>query len=141
MIHIERGPWREMVNHAQATFPNECCGAMLGTIGGDKKVVTRAMVLDNVSAGSQAARYELSADDLRRAEKEARAHNLDLIGIYHSHPDCDAYFSETDLKNSCSWYSFVVLSIKGARFDHANSWLPNAEQTHAEKEELIWPES
>jgi proteasome lid subunit RPN8/RPN11 len=61
-----------------------------------------------------------------------------LVGIYHSHPDCDAYFSETDLKNSCPWYSFVVLSIRNGAFDHANSWLPDAEQTKAEREELSY---
>jgi proteasome lid subunit RPN8/RPN11 len=54
MIHIERGPWREMVNHAQAAYPNECCGAMIGTIDGDNKTVSHALALDNVSAGSQA---------------------------------------------------------------------------------------
>ena len=141
MIHIERGPWREMVNHAQAAFPNECCGAMLGTIDGQTKTVTVALVLDNVSSGSQRAHYELRPEDLLRADREARERKLDLIGIYHSHPDCDAYFSETDLKNSCPWYSFVILSIYGGVFNHANSWLPDAEQTHAEKEELTWPES
>ena len=63
---------------------------------------------------------------------------MDLIGIYHSHPDCGAYFSQTDLKNSCPWYSFVVLSIHGGEFDHANSWLPNPDQTAAAKEELTY---
>jgi proteasome lid subunit RPN8/RPN11 len=141
MISIERKPWREMVNHAQVTYPNECCGAMIGTMDGDTKTVIHAVALDNVSAGPQAARYELRPEDLLRADREARERKMDLIGIYHSHPDCDAYFSGTDLKNSCPWYSFVVLSIQNARFHHANSWLPNAEQTHAEKEELQWPES
>ena len=70
--------------------------------------------------------------------KEARRQGMDLVGIYHSHPDCDAYFSKTDLENSCPWYSFIVLSIQKGEFDHANSWLPNAEQTKAEKEELIY---
>lgn len=141
MIDVQQQPWGEMVAHAEATFPNECCGAMIGSIDADRKIVSKSIRLDNVSAGSQAARYELRPEDLLRAEREARAAGLDLIGIYHSHPDCDAYFSETDLKNSCPWYSFIVLSIKGGRFDHANSWLPNAEQTHAEKEELTWQKS
>jgi proteasome lid subunit RPN8/RPN11 len=61
-----------------------------------------------------------------------------LIGIFHSHPDCDAYFSTTDLKNSCPWYSFVVLSIQNGKFDHAKSFLPDADQTGAENEELTW---
>ena len=92
MIRIERGPWREMVNHAQVTYPNECCGAMIGTIDGDWKTVSHAIVLDNAHAGSQAARYELRPEDLLRADREARERKLDLIGIYHSHPDCGAYF-------------------------------------------------
>ncbi len=136
MICIESEPWRAMVSHARATYPNECCGAMLGVIDGDAKTVREAMVLDNAFAGAQAARYELRPEDLLAADKAARERKLDLIGIYHSHPDCDAYFSQTDLKNSCPWYSFVVLSIRQGQFHHANSWLPNFEQTEAAKEEL-----
>jgi len=138
MIKVASEPWREMVAHARSTYPNECCGAMLGKIDGDEKDVLIAMRLQNSSAGSQAARYELRPEDLLAADQEARRQGLDLIGIYHSHPDCGAYFSETDLKNSCPWYSFIVLSIQKGEFDHANSWLPNAEQTAAEKEELIY---
>jgi proteasome lid subunit RPN8/RPN11 len=141
MIDISVNPWQTMVAHAESTYPNECCGVMLGKIDGDLKSVSMATPLENVSAGSQAARYELRPEDLLSADREARRLNLDLIGIYHSHPDCDAYFSETDLKNSCPWYSFVVLSVQNGKFNHANSWLPNAEQTASEKEELIWPKS
>ncbi|MSV30860.1 MAG: M67 family peptidase [Bryobacterales bacterium] len=138
MITIEKQPWQEMVTHAKATYPDECCGAMLGKVDGDDKLVRIAMILENVSEGSQAARYELRPEDLLKADREARKQGMDLVGIYHSHPDCGAYFSETDLKNSCPWYSFVVLSIRSGEFDHANSWLPNAEQTAAEKEELVY---
>jgi proteasome lid subunit RPN8/RPN11 len=111
---------------------------MLGTIEDGRKVVQAAMPLRNSFEGAQNARYELKPEDLLEADRQARSRNLDLIGIYHSHPDCGAYFSETDLKNSCPWYSFVVLSIQKGEFDHANSWLPNPEQTAAEKEELIY---
>jgi len=138
MIQVSSEPWQEMLEHARSTYPNECCGAMLGNIDGDQKKVLAAMRLENSSAGSQRARYELRPEDLLAADKEARRQGMDLIGIYHSHPDCDAYFSKTDLENSCPWYSFIVLSIQKGEFHHANSWLPNAEQTAAEKEELIY---
>jgi proteasome lid subunit RPN8/RPN11 len=138
MIRVANDPWRAMVEHAQSTYPNECVGAMLGRIDGEQKEVLVAMKLENSSPGSQAARYELRPEDLLAADGEARRKGMDLVGIYHSHPDCGAYFSETDLKNSCPWYSFIVLSIQKGEFDHANSWLPNAEQTSAEKEELIY---
>jgi proteasome lid subunit RPN8/RPN11 len=138
MIRVASEPWQEMVTHARSTYPNECCGAMLGKIDGEEKQVLTAMRLQNSSAGSQAARYELRPEDLLAADREARRQGMDLIGIYHSHPDCDAYFSKTDLENSCPWYSFIVLSIQKGEFHHANSWLPNAEQTKAEREDLIY---
>ena len=138
MIRIEGDAWLEMVAHARATYPNECCGAMLGDVGDGQKTVRIALPLENAYEGARERRYELRPEDLLRADKEARSRSMDLVGIYHSHPDCDAYFSETDLKNSCPWYSFVVLSICDGAFDHANSWLPDAEQTKAEREELSY---
>jgi proteasome lid subunit RPN8/RPN11 len=141
MIKISPAAWETMVAHAQATFPDECCGVMVGTIDGGTKSVTTAIAVENAYTGKQEDRYEIRPQDLLAADRNARAEGLDLIGIFHSHPDCDAYFSKTDLENSCPWYSFVVLSIKGGKFDHANSFLPNADQTVAEKEELIWPKS
>jgi proteasome lid subunit RPN8/RPN11 len=138
MIRIETEPWSAMVAHARQIYPDECCGAMLGIAENGSKTVSAALPLENAFAGPRAARYELRPEDLLAAEKAARSRSLDLIGIYHSHPDCDAYFSQTDLKNSCPWYSFVVLSIRNGEFHHANSWLPNIEQTEAAGEELIY---
>lgn len=138
MIEIEKQAWKTMVNHAQNIFPNECCGAMLGKVDGGRKTVSLAVPIENSYDGAQGARYEIRPEDLLAADKEARAHGLDLVGIFHSHPDCDAYFSETDLKNSCPWYSFVILSIKNGQFDHANSFIPDLDQTKADKEELVY---
>jgi proteasome lid subunit RPN8/RPN11 len=136
MLRIEQQPFAEMKRHAEATYPNECVGAMIGTISNGNKVVESAVRLENSAEGSQRAYYQLSPEHLMKADRAAREQGKELIGIYHSHPDCDAYFSETDLKNSCPWYSFVVLSIRKGKFDHANSWLPDADQTKADKEEL-----
>jgi proteasome lid subunit RPN8/RPN11 len=111
---------------------------MLGSTDGETKLVREAIALQNAFEGAQAARYELRPEDLLAADKAARERHMDLIGIYHSHPDCDAYFSTTDLQNSCPWYSFVVLSIQKGEFHHANSFLPNFDQTEAPKEELIY---
>jgi proteasome lid subunit RPN8/RPN11 len=141
MIEIEAAAWKTMVEHAERTYPNECCGVMLGKLGTDNKTVTEAVPLDNSWQGEQGARYEIRPQDLLRAEQEARAQGRDLIGIFHSHPDCDAYFSETDLKNSCPWYSFAVISVRQGAFDHARSFLPDIEQTEAVEEELLWPKS
>ena len=62
------------------------------------KIVKKSIRLTNSFKGEQAARYELRSEDLLAADQVARQQGFQLIGIYHSHPDCDAYFSETDLK-------------------------------------------
>ena len=111
-------------------------GAMIGSIDGDNKLVREAVTLENAFDGAQSARYELRSQDLLDADAAARKRGMDLIGIFHSHPDCDAYFSKTDLENSCPWYSFVVLSIMNGEFNHANSFLPDPDQTRADKEEM-----
>ncbi len=136
MIQIQAEPWARMVEHAQSAYPNECVGVMLGT-GSDVKMVEVALPMENVSPGAKWERYQLASGDLLAADAEARRLGLTLIGVYHSHPDCDAYFSQTDLKNSCPWYSFVVLSVRNGVYDHANSWLPDSEQTAAQQETLI----
>ena len=139
MIEIEGEAWKAMVLHAERTYPNECCGAMLGRSTADRRLVTKALPLANAWDGAQADRYQVRPEDLLAADQLARSQSLELMGIFHSHPDCAAYFSETDLQNSCPWYSFVVLSVQKGTVHHANSFVPDLDQTKAEKEELICP--
>jgi proteasome lid subunit RPN8/RPN11 len=137
MIRIDSEPWTAMLNHACAAYPVECCGAMLGSKSNGVKRVIAAIPLENAFNSLRETRYEVRPEDLLAATRDARSRGLELIGIYHSHPDHAACFSETDLRNSCPWYSFLVLSIRNGRFDHANCWLPDAAQTTAEREELV----
>lgn len=134
MLRIEKEAWEAMVCHAEKIFPKECCGVMVGSDG----VVKEAVALANVYTGPQEDFFVMDPKDLNRVDGEARAKGLDVLGVFHSHPDCDAYFSKRDLENSCSWFSYVVLSIKSGRFDHANSYRPDFDQKEAPKEELIY---
>lgn len=138
MIRIEPGAWDVMIQHAQGAFPNECCGVVFGVVEGEHKTGRLAVAMENAYQGSQADRYEIRQTELLAADEKARQQGLELIAIFHSHPDSDAYFSQTDLKNSSSWYSFVVLSIRAGTFSHAKSFLPNPEQTAAPEEELVY---
>ncbi len=132
MIEIEKTAWEAMIAHAEKSFPKECCGVMTGAGG----VVRRSVALPNVYDGPQEDFFVMDPKDLQRADDEARREGMEVVGIYHSHPDCDAYFSKRDLEHSCPWYSYVVLSVKSGRFDHANSYRPDFDQKTAEKEEL-----
>ena len=138
MIRIEPAAWAAMTAHLEAAWPKEGCGILLGREQDDSRVVFEAVPCRNAYEGEQADRFQLDPKEQIAADRRARELGLDVLGFFHSHPDCDAYFSKTDLQNSCPWYSFVVLSIQKGEFHHANSWLPNFEQTDAAKEELTY---
>ena len=141
MIHITEDAWGVIRDHLEGAYPREGCGILLGKSDGAGRTASVAVPCRNAYEGEQKDRFQLDPREQIAADRKARELGLDVIGFFHSHPDCDAYFSKTDLENSCPWYSFVVLSIKKGKFDHANSFLPNADQTAAEKEELIWQKS
>ncbi len=139
MIRIEPSAWEAIKSAAVAAYPDECCGVMLGSSQGKQHTVQAAVPLENVFEGSRRERYEIRPADLIEAEREARRRGSGVVGIFHSHPDCDAYFSETDLKNSCPWYSFLVVSVAGGRVVRAACFRPNQDLTAAEEELLIYP--
>lgn len=136
MVAIESGPFAIMTRHAEQTYPQECCGLMLGSEDGGSRRVTQALPLANAYPGPQEDRYEIAPEDLLRAERAARSAGLSIIGVYHSHPNCGAYFSRTDLENACPWYSFVVLSVLQGKYNQAACFRPNADLTTAEPESL-----
>jgi len=134
MIKITKAAWDTMVSHVEKTFPKEGCGVMVGSGG----LVEEAVPLPNTYSGPQEDFFVMDPKDLHRVDREARGKGLDVLGVFHSHPDCDAYFSKRDLEHSCPWFSYVVLSIKRGRFDHAASYRPDFDQKEAPKEELIY---
>ena len=140
MISIERQASRAMADHATEAYPEECCGVMLGKRSHGSKLVTRALELDNSFPGARNKHYAIRPEDMLKADRLARREGLELVGIYHSHPDCDAYFSQTDLRNSCPWFSFVVISVRHGKVDHATCWLPDPSQERADPEDLCYPQ-
>ena len=67
----------------ETDFPKEGCGVMLGAVDGDRKKVTLAVPLENSYDGATGRfRYEIDPEDLHRADREARARGMDLIGHF-----------------------------------------------------------
>ena len=136
MIKIEPAAWEVMVSHARSTYPNECCGAMIGSIDGDRKTVQVAVALENAFTGAQGARYELRQEDLLKADAEARRQGMDLIGIFHSHPDSPNNPSDYDRDWAQPFFSYIITSIYAAKAVQSRSWLLSEDRTHFDEEEI-----
>ena len=140
MIRIEDAAWQVMLSHAREAYPRECCGILLGVEQeGGHRLVTSAFPCRNAYEGDQSDRFVIDPRDQVKANLKSRSENTDILGFFHSHPDCDAYFSATDLKNSWPWYSNIVVSIRQREFADAKAFRANDDQSQSEPEELAYP--
>jgi [CysO sulfur-carrier protein]-S-L-cysteine hydrolase len=103
-VRISRVHWDELVGHARADAPNECCG-YLRARGGTVQEVVRAT---NVRASPYG--YELDSKSLLAANE--LDDNGSEVGIYHSHPRSPAEPSQTDvnLAHYPHW-TYLIVSL------------------------------
>jgi proteasome lid subunit RPN8/RPN11 len=97
--------------HAESTYPHECCGVLVGNAG-NVRVAVEAHSTGNLNTERAHDRFELDPRDYMRIDREVRARGLDIIGIYHSHPDHPAQPSATDLAAAWEGYSYVIVSVR-----------------------------
>jgi proteasome lid subunit RPN8/RPN11 len=104
--------------HAQAAYPNECCGALIGS----GSSVLEAFALDNKTTSGARRRFLVESADYRYAEARARAAGGELLGFYHSHPDHPARPSQFDLDHAWPNLSYVIVAVDGGRPAAMTSW-------------------
>lgn len=92
MVALAKRFAEEIVDHARAEVPNECCGLLAGKDG----TVLHLYRCD--SAEKSPYRYYLDPKDQIRIMRELDDKGWDLIGIYHSHTHSEAYPSKTDVE-------------------------------------------
>ncbi|HUA97145.1 MAG TPA: M67 family metallopeptidase [Terracidiphilus sp.] len=123
VLRISREVYGAMRAHGEETYPQECCGALLGRAQADGwrvEAMVRAENARGKEAGMEAARsrYEIAPAELVRIEREARGRGLEIAGFYHSHPDHPARWSETDLEEAhwvgCAYVITEVVRGKAA---------------------------
>jgi proteasome lid subunit RPN8/RPN11 len=108
--------------HGKRAYPNECCGVLLGRMENSRKSVVELRQMENAREDSPRNRYPISPRDLLEAEKAARALGLDIVGVYHSHPDHPARPSEFDREHAFPWYSYIIVSVRGGEPLDLTSW-------------------
>lgn len=96
--------------HARETFPEECCGFLIGP-SADDKIVGRVRRATNVVTENRERRYVIDPGEMFAVEKELRGTHDVILGYYHSHPNHPATPSEFDRGHAWPWYAYVILSI------------------------------
>ena len=104
-MRIARDLYDEMIEHARAEAPNECCG-MVAARDGEAVKVHRA-----VNAAASPLRYEIDGAEQYRIQMEIDDADLELGAIYHSHTRTDPYPSQTDI--NLAFYPDALYLIVG----------------------------
>lgn len=113
--------------HARETYPEECCGFLIGTAG-DPGRVTEARRARNVAQTDRERRYVIDPLEQLRVEKQLSETGEVVLGFYHSHPEHPAEPSEFDRSHAVPWYAwYVILSIVDRTPADLRAWAFQAE--------------
>ena len=126
-------------DHGRMAYPRECCGLLLGNAIGSDKSVARLRPVENAREDSAHNRYLIVPGDLLEAEKEAKRLNLDVIGVYHSHPDHPARPSEFDREHAFPWYSYIIVNVSQGEPGDLASWTLREDRSTFDREEVVTP--
>ena len=141
--------------HAQQIYPEECCGLLLGHNEPRQLIEVvpvenswgeeSAKLLEGSSGfsrsanpkGSKRNRFSIAPQVMLQMQKAARARHLDIIGIYHSHPDNPAVPSEFDRAIAWSSYSYIIVSVEQGQATDLKSWTLDEDHQFQPEEILI----
>jgi proteasome lid subunit RPN8/RPN11 len=135
-ISLKPGIPQAIRNHGVETYPNECCGALIGRDG----VVTHVVPLANVTDEGPRRRFRVSKDDYVFVETRATELGADLLGFYHSHPDHPAKPSQYDLDHAFPFFSYVIVSVRAGVPEEMTSWLLRDDRSAFDQEDLTYGE-
>lgn len=147
MIKISAEDLQGICTHAERTYPEECCGIMLGKIDDEGKTVVEVWETLNAweeekwaefpGSGGERGRertFAIGPIEIIKAQKAGRDRQLQIIGFYHSHPDHPAIPSEMDRAIAWQVYSYIIVSVPEGKADEVRSWsLDAAHQFQEEK--------
>ena len=113
----------EIQAHGEQAYPEEGAGLLLGSDENGRRQVTAILPLTNSREdNARHNRYLITAEDMLAGEQEAIRLRLDIVGVFHSHPDHPNRPSEFDREWALPWYSYVITSVDHGTASGSRSW-------------------
>ena len=122
-LHMPRELLLQIWDHGERTYPEENAGLILGTINGEERWASRLLPLENKSQSeSRHNRYLINPEDMIAGEQDAERFALEILGVFHSHPDHPAEPSDFDRQWALPWYSYLITSVDRGQALESRSW-------------------
>ena len=138
-LRLSQQEMRQISLHAEADHPAECCGLLTTARGSSLSRVHPCENIQNRMHQEDPTRYPrnsriayfIDPQEQYRIISAAEREGGRISGFYHSHIDCDAYFSEEDKERAMVWDEpaypdavYLVISVfgDGVRGHKAFAW-------------------
>lgn len=120
----------QVVRAAEAAYPQECCGLLLGKIPKGFNQQGRALQVEEArplpngwESAARTHRYSVDPKLLMSVENELSGTGRGIIGFYHSHPDVPAWPSPFDLERAWPCYSYWIVCVRDGKARGSRSWM------------------
>ncbi len=128
--------------HGEAAYPEEGAGFLLGKADGESRTGTLILPANNSREDSaRQNRYQITPQENLKAEELATARGLDVIGIFHSHPDHPNQPSDFDREWALPWYSYLITSVNKGKAVETRSWRLSDDRSKYSEEAIAIIES
>jgi len=107
---IRESAMRSMHDSAARHYPLEACGLLLGSSDISNWEIDEAREVANLNKERAADRFILDPQAYQSIDRELAGSRREIIGIYHSHPDCPARPSPTDLAAAWEGFAYIIIS-------------------------------
>jgi len=108
--------------HGEQAYPEEGAGFLLGDDGAERLVKKIFPLSNSREDAARHNRYLITPEDYLKAELEAGRLRLNLIGVFHSHPDHPNRPSEFDRDWAQPFFSYIITSVDLGKAIESRSW-------------------
>ncbi|MEO6457064.1 MAG: M67 family metallopeptidase [Chloroflexia bacterium] len=138
-LYLEECAKDSITMQAEGGYPDEICGILLGREVDGRRVIHNTMPIENAfDEGEQYHRFLITPEAMFKAERLARYDRMDVLGIYHSHPDAPAQPSEYD-RDHAAWtaWSYIIVSVERGHLTNLRAWKLREDRSIFDEEAII----
>jgi len=122
---INDAAMRSMHESAARHYPLEACGLLLGKAGPQGWEIDEAREVANLNTERAVDRFMLDPQGYHAVDRELSGSGREIIGIYHSHPDCPAKPSPTDRDAAWEDFAYIIVSTCEGKAADTRCWALN----------------
>ena len=120
-LSLSKKQWVEMHTHVARQIPLEACGLLAGK----NDQVEKVLLVRNQAQSP--VRYVMDPYEQLKAFRWIESHDLDLLGIFHSHPTGPETASATDITEAAYEVVYLIWSLSDGIWKARGFYIDNGQ--------------